>query len=61
MVVCCVLPLLCGGSGVYILGICAGGGDVDCDTSILNMSSSLFIAAVSYSPSCGMGVYGAGL
>ena len=40
MDVCCVILLLCGGSGVYTLGICVGGGDADFDTSMLKMSSS---------------------
>ena len=33
---CCVLPIRCGGSGVFTLGSCTGGGDGACDTAILN-------------------------
>ena len=40
--------------------VAQGGGGGDCDTAMLNMSSSRLSADVFYSPSCGMGLYGAG-
>ena len=58
---CFVLLLWCGGSGVCsALGSCTGGGDGYFVTGMLNMSSNLFSSAVYFSPSCGMGLDGAG-
>ena len=57
---CCVLPLHCGGSGVYTLGSFSGGGGGVCGTALLKMSASCFIAAVCIYPSCGMVMDGTG-
>ena len=58
---CCVLSLRCAGSGVCsTLGSCAVGGESSFGTEMLNMDASFFIASVYFSPSCVMGMDGAG-
>ena len=59
MASCCVLPLRCGGSGVYNLRSFAWGVDGACDTAMLNMAASCFIYTDCFSSICRMGLDGA--
>ena len=58
---CYVLPFHPGGSGVFNLGSCTGGGDGSCGTAMLKMAAIFFSAAICFYPSCRMGLDGAGL
>ena len=55
---CCVLG--CGGSGIYTLGSCAGGGSGAWDTAVLKMAASCLRAVICFSPRRGMGLDGVG-